>query len=114
MSLAHPRTKLAPTADPRRILCHPVLEVFGAYPTWVQLAECGEEGLGLGLELWGGLCGVCGGDGVQKRPRGAPEGFDVGWTVGGKGWDDGGRRRRGGGLDGFGSGFGFTACHGEP
>lgn len=49
--LTHPRPELAPTTNPRRVPTHPGLEVFGADPAWVQLAECREEGFGFGLQL---------------------------------------------------------------
>jgi hypothetical protein len=111
MRLAHPRAKLAPIADPWRVLRHPALEVLGAHPARVQLAERGEEGLGFGLELRGGLCGVCGGDGVEECPGGAPEGFDVGGAVGGEGGYGCGCGRCGGC---FGGRLGLAAGHGEP
>jgi hypothetical protein len=105
MRLAHPRAKLASATNSRRIPAHPRLEIFSAHPARVQLAECGEERLCLGLELRRGFYGIAGSYRVQQRPRGAPEGFDVGRAVGGERLG-----RCGSGL----CGFGFLACHGEP
>jgi len=68
MRLAHPLSKLAPRADSRCVLLHPLLEVFGAHPAWVQLAKRGEEGFGFGLELGRGVRGVCAGYGVEEGP----------------------------------------------
>lgn len=111
MRFAHPGAEFAPTADARRVLGHPALEVLGADPAWVQLAKGGEERPGLRLELWGRLGGVRSGYGVEERPGGAPQGFDVGGTVGGQtrrcnGWNGGC-----GWVAGF---LGFGARHGEP
>lgn len=41
--LAHPGAKLASATDPRCVFAHPALEVFCAYPTWVQLAKGGKK-----------------------------------------------------------------------
>lgn len=90
MRLTHPRSKLPSRANPRCISLHPVLEVFRAYPARVQLAKRREESLGFGLELWGGICRVGCGNGMEERPGGAPKGFDVGWAVGGERWRSGG------------------------
>lgn len=49
MRLAHPRPEFRARTDSGRILAHPILEVFGADPAWVQLAKRGKKGLGLGL-----------------------------------------------------------------
>ena len=68
MRLAHPRAKFAPTTDSGRVLGHPGLEVFRADPARVQLAERRNEGLGFGLQLWGGLYGIGSSYGVEKRP----------------------------------------------
>jgi hypothetical protein len=65
MRLAHPRAKLIPTANSRRIPAHPRLEILGTYPARVQFAECSEEGLCLGLQLRRGLDWVARGDGVK-------------------------------------------------
>jgi hypothetical protein len=45
--LTHPRAKLASARHPRCVLAHPALKVLRAHPAWVELAECGKEGLGL-------------------------------------------------------------------
>jgi hypothetical protein len=105
MRLTHPRAKLASATNSRRIPAHPRLEIFSAHPARVQLAKCGEEGLCLRLELRRGFYGIAGSYRVQQRPRGAPEGFNVGRAVGGERLG-----RSGGGL----CSFGFLACHGEP
>jgi hypothetical protein len=105
MRLTHPRAKLASATNSRRIPAHPRLEIFSAHPARVQLAKCGEERLCLRLELRRGFYGIAGSYRVQQRPRGAPEGFDVGRAVGGEGLG-----RCSGGL----CGFGFLARHGEP
>lgn len=49
MCLAHPLPKLAATANARCIDLHPVLEVLGAHPARVQLAERAQERGCLGL-----------------------------------------------------------------
>ena len=49
MRLAHPLPKLAATANARCIDLHPVLEVLGAHPARVQLAERAQERGCLGL-----------------------------------------------------------------
>lgn len=64
MRLAHPRPKLVPAAHSWRVRLHPGLEVLGAYPARVQLAECAEEGGCFGLQLGRGIGGVGCGDGV--------------------------------------------------
>jgi hypothetical protein len=111
MCLTHPRTKFASTTHPRCVLGHPALEVFCAHPAWIQFREGGEEGLGLRLQLWGGLRRIGSGYGVQECPRAAPEGFDVGRTVGG---ECGGDRGSGALLCGFGRVLRLAAGHGEP
>lgn len=106
MRLTHPLAKLAARTHPRRILLHPLLEIFRADPARVQFAEGGEEGFGLGLELWGRVGRVCARYRVEKCPRGAAEGFDVWWAVGGE-------SGRCGGCRGLSALFGHFAGHGE-
>jgi len=81
MCFTHPRAKLASARDSWCVLGHPALEVFCADPTWVELAERGEERLGLGLQLRRRLCGIGSGYTVQKCPRAAPKGLDIGRAV---------------------------------
>jgi hypothetical protein len=64
MCFTHPCAKLASAGNSRCILGHPALEVLCADPTWVELAECREKRLGLGLQLRRGLRGVGSGDAV--------------------------------------------------
>jgi len=68
MRLAHPLPKLVPRTDSRCVLLHPLLEVFGAHPAWVQFAKCGEEGFGFGLQLGRWVRGVCAGYRVEEGP----------------------------------------------
>jgi hypothetical protein len=77
MCLAHPRAELASARYSWRIPRHPGLEIFGANPARVQLPECGEEGLGLGLELRGRLRRVGGGYGVQQHPSACAEAMEA-------------------------------------
>jgi hypothetical protein len=90
MRLAHPLPKLAATAHARCIDLHPLLEVLGAHPARVQLAERAQERGCLGLQRRFGLLGVCGGDRVQEGPRRAAQLGDVRWAVfGERGWEGG-------------------------
>jgi hypothetical protein len=66
--LAHPGAKLASVAHSRRVFAHPALKVFCADPTWIQLAECGEERSGLSLQLRRRLRRVSGRNGVEECP----------------------------------------------
>lgn len=70
MRLAHPSPKPLSPLNPRLVPrpLHPILEVFGADPAGVELAEEGEEGAHFGLE-GGGRGGRVGcGEGVQEGP----------------------------------------------
>ena len=81
MRLAHPLPKFAATADARCVDLHPLLEVLGAHPARVQLAERAQERGCLSLQrmLW--FLRVCGGDRVQEGPRRAAQLGDVRWAV---------------------------------
>lgn len=83
MRLAHPSTELAPAANPRLTLAHPLLEVAGTHPARIHLAEQADELPRLGLLRERRGFWVRGGHGVEERPGRAAQLLDVGRTVGG-------------------------------
>lgn len=82
MRLAKPHPKLPSTPHPRPALLHPLLEIARAPVARVEPREAGYEAARVGLLLGGGALGVGCRDGVEERPGGAAEDFDVGGAVG--------------------------------
>lgn len=108
MRLAHPFPEFIPALRPHLILHHKILEILRANPTRVEFGEERHEGGYVGAVGGGGIGGVGGGEGVQERPGGAAEGFNVRGAVGRELGGSGG-----GGLGRGEGGFGDGAEGGE-